>query len=134
MFSLKNLCNCINSFKVKWSGLLLKRYILKRGLLLCGYLPPALDLCMKFFMCFLKRGMLGTLYLIHRENMLLFISPHIMYQQGSHCYCSLNQLSGSYDSEVNSVGQLDAKKLAASVVLYVFNIVFPAFLFITDYL
>ena len=49
-----------------------------------------------------------------------------MDQQGSPCYGSLKQLSGSYDSKVNFIGQLDAEKLAASVLLYVFNIGIPA--------
>ena len=49
-----------------------------------------------------------------------------MDQQGSPCYRSLKWRSERYDSKVNSVGQLDGKKLAASVLLYVFIIVFPA--------
>ena len=53
-----------------------------------------------------------------------------MDHQGSPCYCSLKWLSESYDSKVNSVGQLDGKKLAASVLVYVFNLGFPPSLFI----
>ena len=49
-----------------------------------------------------------------------------MDQQGSPCYDSLKWLSGRYDSKMNSVGQLDGKKLAASALLYVFIIGFPA--------
>ena len=49
-----------------------------------------------------------------------------MDQQGSPCYGSLKWLSESYDIKVNFVGQLDAKKLVASVLLYVFNVGFPA--------
>ena len=49
-----------------------------------------------------------------------------MNQQGSPCYDRLKWLSERYDSKVNSVGQLDGKKLAASVLLYVFIIGFPA--------
>ena len=45
--------------------------------------------------------------------------PHIMGQQGSHCYGSLKWLSGNYDSKVNYVGQLDTEKLTALVSLYV---------------
>ena len=49
-----------------------------------------------------------------------------MDQQGSPCYDSLKWLSGIYDNKVNSVGQMDSKKLAALVLLYVFIIGFPA--------
>ena len=41
-------------------------------------------------------------------------------------YHSLKWMSRRYDSKVNSVGQLDGKKLAASVLLCVFIIGFPA--------
>jgi hypothetical protein len=50
-----------------------------------------------------------------------------MDQQGSPCYGSCKWLSERYDSKVTSVGQLDSKKLAASVLLYVFIIGIPAF-------
>ena len=52
-----------------------------------------------------------------------------MDQQGSPAYCSLKWLSENDDSKVNSVDQLDANKLMAFVLLYVFNIGFPASLF-----
>ena len=62
--------------------------------------------------------------------MIPLISPHLMDQQGSPCYHSLKWLSGRYDSKVNFDGLLDGKKLAASVLLYVFIIGFPASPFI----
>ena len=49
-----------------------------------------------------------------------------MEQQDSPCYGSLKWLSGRYDSKVNYVGQLDAKRVAAFVLLYLFIIGFPA--------
>ena len=44
-----------------------------------------------------------------------------MDQQGSPCYGSITGLTGRYGSKVNHFGPLDAKKLAAAVLLYVFN-------------
>ena len=58
--------------------------------------------------------------------MLPLISSHLINQQGSPCYGSLEWLSERYDSKVNSVSQLDDNKLATSVLLYVFIIGFPA--------
>ena len=56
-----------------------------------------------------------------------------MDQQGSPAYCSLKWLSENDDSKVNSVDQLDANKLVAFVLLYVFNIGFPASLFFLNF-
>ena len=53
-------------------------------------------------------------------------SLHLKNQQGSNYYGSLKGLSGRYDSQVNSVGQLDAKKLATSDLLYLFILGFVA--------
>ena len=70
--------------------------------------------------------MFETLYQIHRENLLAPISLHLLNLQGSPCYGSLKWLPGRYDNKVNSVGQLDAKKLAALVLVYDFILGFPA--------
>ena len=52
-----------------------------------------------------------------------------MGQQGSPCYDNFKLLARAYDSKVSPVGPLIAEKLAASVLLYVFIIGFPASLF-----
>ena len=46
--------------------------------------------------------------------MVQLISPHIMDHQESPCHGSLKWMLESVDSKVNSSGQLDAKKLAAT--------------------
>ena len=52
-----------------------------------------------------------------------------MDKQGSACCHNFLTVTPSYHSKVNPVGPLDAEKLAEAVLLYVFNIAFPAFLF-----
>ena len=50
-----------------------------------------------------------------------------MDHQDSPCHGSLKWMSESFDSKVNSIGQLDAKKLAETGFSpYVFSIGFPA--------
>ena len=61
--------------------------------------------------------------------MFLLISLHSVDQHGSSCCGSLELLPGSYDSKVNPSSSLTTEKLAEAVLLYVFNIAFPAFLF-----
>ena len=75
---------------------------------------------------FPRRGTLGMLYQIHRTILLLKISLHLMDQQGSSWCGSLEWLSEKYDSQVNPVGPLGAKKFGSLVLLHVFNIVCPA--------
>ena len=57
-----------------------------------------------------------------------------MDHQGSFCCVSLKWRSGRYDSMVNTVGPLDAEKLAAAVLLHVLNLAFPASLFQSEHI
>ena len=71
----------------------------------------------------------NVLFSVSRDataNLLPLISQHLINQQGSHCCASLKWLSGRYDSKVNTVGPLDAENFATAILLYVFNIGFPA--------
>ena len=68
--------------------------------------------------------MLETLFIIHRAKLLLPISPHPWDQQGSPCCLNFLAVTLSYHSKVYLVGALDAKKLAAAVLLYVLWIEF----------
>ena len=62
-----------------------------------------------------KRGMLETLFLIHRAKLLLPISPHPMDQQGSPCCLHFLAVTSSYHNKVYFVDALDADKLPAAV-------------------
>ena len=75
--------------------------------------------CVSVFNPLLARGMLETLFIIHRAKLLLPISPHPMDQQGSPCCLNFLAVTSSYHSKVYLVGALDAEKLAAAVLLYV---------------
>ena len=73
----------------------------------------------------LVRGTLDTLFIIHRTQPIPPISPHPIDQQGSPCCPNFLTVTSSYHSKVNLVGELDAEKLAAAVLLYVLIMRFP---------
>ena len=62
--------------------------------------------------------------LIHKEKLLQLFSLHPTAQQVSPCCHSFLKVPQYYHSKVTPIGALHAKKIAKSVLLYVFRIAF----------
>ena len=75
---------------------------------------------------YVERGMLGTLTLIHRVKLLQPFSKHTRDQQVSPYNNSFLTITQSHGCKEILFSLLHAKKIADAVLLYVFNIGFPA--------
>ena len=72
--------------------------------------------------------MLGTLFLIHRVELIQPVSQHARDQEVSAYNCSFVSIIQSYNCKQVAVGLLHAVKMAEVVLLTVFRIVFPEYL------
>ena len=63
---------------------------------------------------------------MHREKLLQLFSWHPMDQHVSPCYHSFLTVTYSFQSKVTTIGEIHAKKIAHTVLLYLLRIAFAA--------